>query len=155
MPRVWDFRTGPYPRARRQRQSRRLRDLAERIGIELRRDLALEPCFVALIWMLARPAAISAVGVADRLAWRTAYAGAAPWIIYTAEMLSATDVLAYRSAEEKLDALRAAVRAAEIKRVARIGGVQRSKLQAFVNQGATPHPATIAKILEALDLTQN
>jgi DNA-binding phage protein len=103
---------------------------------------------------LARPAAISAVGVADRLAWRTAYAGAAPWIIYTAEMLSATDVLAYRSAEEKLDALRAAVRAAEIKRVARISGVQRSKLQAFVNQGATPHPATIAKILEALDLTQ-
>jgi DNA-binding phage protein len=73
---------------------------------------------------------------------------------FTAEMLSATDVLAYRSAEEKLDALRAAVRAAEIKRVARISGVQRSKVQAFVNQHATPHPATIAKILEALDLTQ-
>ena len=63
-----DSRSRANARARRQRQSRRLRDLAERERIELRRDLALEARLVALIWMLARPAAISAVGVADRLA---------------------------------------------------------------------------------------
>jgi len=54
MPRVWDFRTGPYPRARRQRQSRGLADLLERERIELRRDLALEARLVALARMLAR-----------------------------------------------------------------------------------------------------
>jgi hypothetical protein len=69
---------------------------------------------------------------------------------YTAEMLTATDVLEYRNHEEKLDALRAAVRAAGIKRIARLSGVHRSKVQAFVNQRATPHPPTIAKIEAAL-----
>jgi hypothetical protein len=69
---------------------------------------------------------------------------------YTAEMLSATNVLAYRSPEEKLEALRAAVVAARIKRVARISGVPRSQLQAFVNQGTTPHPSTVAKIEAAV-----
>jgi DNA-binding phage protein len=65
---------------------------------------------------------------------------------YTAEMLSATDVLEYRDPEKRLDALRTAVRAAGIKRIARMSGVARSKLQAFVNQGVTPHISTIAKI---------
>jgi DNA-binding phage protein len=69
---------------------------------------------------------------------------------YTAEMLSATAVLEHRNSEEKLDALRAAVRAAGIKRTARMSGAPRSKLQAFVNQGTTPQPSTIAKIEAAL-----
>jgi DNA-binding phage protein len=69
---------------------------------------------------------------------------------YTAEMLSATDVLEYRNPGEKLDALRAAVRAAGIKRVARISGVPRSKVQAFVNQGAVPQRKTVAKLEAAL-----
>ena len=69
---------------------------------------------------------------------------------YTAEMLSATDVLQYRDPEEKLEALRAAVIAAGIKRIARISGVARSQLQAFVNQGTTPLPSTVAKIEAAL-----
>ncbi len=69
---------------------------------------------------------------------------------YTAEMLSATDVLAYRSLEEKLDPLRVAVRAAQIKRVARISGVPRSQLQGFVSRKSTPNTATIAKIEAAL-----
>jgi len=69
----------------------------------------------------------------------------------TAEMLSATNVLEYRSPEEKLKALRVAVRAAGIKRVARMSGVARSKLQAFVNDGTTPHPSTILKIEAALE----
>jgi len=66
-------------------------------------------------------------------------------------MLSATNVLEYRSPEEKLKALRVAVRAAGIKRVARMSGVARSKLQAFVNDGTTPHPSTILKIEAALE----
>jgi DNA-binding phage protein len=65
---------------------------------------------------------------------------------YTAEMISATNVVEYRAPKEKLEALRAAVRAAGIKRIARISGVPRSQLQAFVNQGTTPHPSTVAKI---------
>ena len=69
---------------------------------------------------------------------------------YTAEMLSATDVLAYRSAEEKLEALRAAVRAAGIKQIARISGVPRSQLQRFVSRKSTPNAATITKIEAAL-----
>ncbi|MFY9719951.1 MAG: hypothetical protein WAK16_09945 [Candidatus Cybelea sp.] len=66
-------------------------------------------------------------------------------------MLSATNVLEYASSEEKLDALRAAVKVAGIKRIARMSGVQRSKVQAFVNQRTTPHPASIAKIEAALE----
>jgi hypothetical protein len=50
---------------------------------------------------------------------------------FTAEMLSATDVLQYRSPAEKLEVLRAAVEAAGIKRIARTSGVPRSQLQAL------------------------
>ena len=49
-----------------------------------------------------------------------------------------------------IDALRAAVKAAGIKRIARMSGVPRSKVQAFVNEGTMPHPSTIAKIAPAL-----
>jgi DNA-binding phage protein len=69
---------------------------------------------------------------------------------YTAEMFSATDVLEYTAPEEKLDALRAAVKTAGIQRIARMSGVPRSKVQAFVNEGTMPHPSTIAKIAPAL-----
>jgi DNA-binding phage protein len=69
---------------------------------------------------------------------------------YTAEMLSATDVLEYRDREEKLAALRAAVRAVGIKRVARIGGAPRSQFQGFVSGRTTPNAKTIAKIEAAL-----
>jgi plasmid maintenance system antidote protein VapI len=65
-------------------------------------------------------------------------------------MPSATNVLEYRNPEEKLDALRVAVKAAGIKRIARISGVRRSTLQAFVNQKTTLHPPTIARIEAAL-----
>ncbi len=69
---------------------------------------------------------------------------------YTAKILGATDVLEYLDPEEKLDALRAAVRAAGIKRIALMSVVARSKLQAFVNQRVTPHASTIVKIEAAL-----
>ena len=69
---------------------------------------------------------------------------------YTAEMLSATDVLEYRGPKEKLEALRRAVKAAGIRRVARISGVPRSQLQGFVSGRATPNAATIAQVEAAL-----
>src|SRR6202035_516931 len=65
---------------------------------------------------------------------------------YTAEMLSATNVLKYCGTEEKLEALRAAVRLAGIKRITRISGAPRSQLQGLVNQKTTPNAATIGKI---------
>ena len=74
-------RTGPDSRAGRERQTRYLGDLAEREAVELRRDLALEPRVIALSRMLARPAAIAAMPVRDRLAARTVHVGAAPWIV--------------------------------------------------------------------------
>jgi hypothetical protein len=69
---------------------------------------------------------------------------------YTAEMLSATDVLEYRDPEEKLEALRAAVMMTAIKRIARISGVPRSQLQGFASRKSAPNAATIAKIEAAL-----
>jgi len=69
---------------------------------------------------------------------------------FTAEMLSATNVLEYRNPEEKLEALRAAVKSAGIKRIARISGVPRSQLQGFVRRKSMPNAATIAKIDRAL-----
>ena len=69
--------TRPDARACRERQSRGLADLLERERVELWRDLALEPCLVSLAWMLARPAAIAAVSVANRLASRFIHDSAA------------------------------------------------------------------------------
>jgi hypothetical protein len=69
---------------------------------------------------------------------------------FTAEILSATNVLAYPSPEEKLEALRAAVIAARIRRVARISGVPRSQLQGFVGGKTAPNAATISKLEDAL-----
>ena len=69
---------------------------------------------------------------------------------YTAEMLSATNVLAYRRPGEKLEALRAAVLAAGINRIARISGAPRSQIQGFVSRKSSPNAATIAKIEAAL-----
>ena len=67
------------------------------------------------------------------------------------EMLSAKDVLEYGNSEERLDALRTAVRAAGIKRIARMSGVARSRLQGLVNRKTTPNAATIMKIKTALE----
>jgi hypothetical protein len=58
-----------------------LTDLLEREGIELRRDLALEPRLVTLARMLARPPAIALVCLGDRLASRAVHFGAASWIV--------------------------------------------------------------------------
>jgi transcriptional regulator with XRE-family HTH domain len=69
---------------------------------------------------------------------------------YTAEMLSASDVLRYVDPQERFQPLRAAIRKAGIKAIARLCGVSRSQLQAIVNQNAAPNPTTLAKIEEAL-----
>src|ERR1700722_17555039 len=69
MPRVRYPRSAPNPRAGGERQARCLTDLLECERIELRRDLALEPCLVALAWMLARPVAIALMRLSDRFAF--------------------------------------------------------------------------------------
>jgi DNA-binding phage protein len=69
----------------------------------------------------------------------------------TAEMLSATEVVIYENATKRLDGLRAKIRAAGIKPVARDSGVSRSQIQAIVNEGNMPHQSTIAKLEAALD----
>src|SRR5580692_348087 len=73
--------SGPDARAGCEREPRRLGDLLERKRVELRREFALEPGLVALARMLARPAAIAAVRVADRLAPRSVHDGAASRIV--------------------------------------------------------------------------
>jgi DNA-binding phage protein len=69
---------------------------------------------------------------------------------YTAEMLSASDVVQYIDPQERFEPLRAAIRKAGIKAVARLRGVSRSQLQAIVNQRAIPNATSIAKIETAL-----
>jgi DNA-binding phage protein len=64
----------------------------------------------------------------------------------TAEMLSATEVLLYENASKRLDALRAKIRAAGIKPVARDSGASRSQLQAIVNEGSVPHESTVVRL---------
>jgi hypothetical protein len=68
----------------------------------------------------------------------------------TAEMLSATDVLIYENAAQKLRAFRARIRATGIKLVARTSGVSRSEIQAIVNQGKLPQESTITKLEDVL-----
>jgi hypothetical protein len=72
---------GPNARAGWDRQARGVTELLERERVELRRNLALEPGLVALARMLACPAPIAAMALADRLASRTVHGGAAPWIV--------------------------------------------------------------------------
>jgi DNA-binding phage protein len=68
----------------------------------------------------------------------------------TAEMLSATEVLMYENATEKLEELRTKIRATGIRSVARDSGVSRSQLQALLNDGTIPHKYTIERLKEAL-----
>jgi hypothetical protein len=81
VPRVRHLRASPDTRAGGERQARGLADLLERERIEPRRNLALEPRLVALVRMLARPAAIATMPFADRLASRAVHVGAAPWVV--------------------------------------------------------------------------
>lgn len=64
--------------------------------------------------------------------------------------LSATDPVIYRDANKRYDMLRARIRAAGVSRVAREAKVSRSIVKASVNQGATPHSTTIARLEAAL-----
>jgi hypothetical protein len=70
---VRHLRTSANTRAGCERQTPRICDLLERESVELRRDFALKPGLVAGARMLARPAAIAAMPVADRLASRAVY----------------------------------------------------------------------------------
>jgi hypothetical protein len=70
----------------------------------------------------------------------------------TVEQLYATDPLIYRGEDEELDILRAEVRAIGVNAVSRAAGVARSRVQAFVNEGATPQPETVEKIRAAIEV---
>ncbi len=70
---------------------------------------------------------------------------------FTAEMLSATNVLEYRDPSERLDELRGKILEQGVaKFCARNPDVTRSQVYAFVNQGTTPHESTIEKLEAAL-----
>jgi hypothetical protein len=69
---------------------------------------------------------------------------------FTAEMLSETSVVEYHDPAERLDALRAEVRAKGVKTVAREMGVDPRHLREVLNQGAKPQRSTIDKIEAAL-----
>jgi transcriptional regulator with XRE-family HTH domain len=70
---------------------------------------------------------------------------------YAAEILCTSDVLRYIDPQDRFEPLRAPIRNAGIKAVARLSGVSRSQLQAIVNQKAIPSAATIAKIEAVLE----
>jgi DNA-binding phage protein len=68
----------------------------------------------------------------------------------TAEMLSETSVLEDHDPAERLEQLRAAVREAGVKTIARESGLSPRHLREFVNKKTTPLAPTIAKIEAAL-----
>jgi hypothetical protein len=77
VPRVRSLCASTNARAGTERQARGLADLAERECIELWCDLALEPRLIALARMLARPAAVAAMHIGDRLTSRAVHDSAA------------------------------------------------------------------------------
>jgi hypothetical protein len=69
----------------------------------------------------------------------------------TAEELNATEPVIYLDEDTRIDDLRAGVRAAGVKRVARAAvGVSLSTIQRFVNHGTKLHPSKVARIEAAL-----
>jgi hypothetical protein len=69
----------------------------------------------------------------------------------TAEMLGATEVLEYENLSERVDALRAKIRAfGDNKQLAKESGLSDRALRAIVNQGALPRKSTIEKLEAAL-----
>ena len=87
---------GADARARREREPCSLADLLEREGIELLRNLALEPGFVALGRMLARPTAITAMPceiVSPRTRFTAApHRGSLPATVCIASILRAASI---------------------------------------------------------------
>ncbi len=67
----------------------------------------------------------------------------------TAEMLGATEVLAYEDTAESVATLRVAIKRAGVNRTA-CASRMRSQIQAILNSGATPHKDTVAKLQAAL-----
>ncbi len=66
----------------------------------------------------------------------------------TAEMMSATSTVEYRDPEERTDRLRAAIKRAGVRPIARASRVNRGELQRILNHGSTPRDTTI-EALEA------
>jgi len=68
----------------------------------------------------------------------------------TAELLDATRPAKYRGPDERFEVLRTLIRTVGVSFAARIAGVSRSQIKAFVNQGKTPRASTIRKLEAAL-----
>jgi hypothetical protein len=69
----------------------------------------------------------------------------------TAEELNATEPVIYRDECERIEALRARIRAAGVKRVARAAiGVTLSTIHRFVSRGTKIHASKLARIETAL-----
>ena len=66
----------------------------------------------------------------------------------TAEQLNATDPLIYRDALMVYDALRARIRTAGIKRVARESGLSLRPLRKLVNEGTKPRRLSLDRLTE-------
>jgi DNA-binding phage protein len=64
----------------------------------------------------------------------------------TAEMLGATQVLEYESLAERVNALRPAIRAIGLKKIAKAVGLTDRALRAIVNQGAVPRKSTVERL---------
>jgi hypothetical protein len=140
---TWDFNTFP-----------RLRTYGEIVGKTLRRvDRKRlnadggEPVTVMRGVTLARPVQVQSV---SRIGKELTADPTDTTEDFTAEMLSASEIVRYDDPQDRFEPLRAAIRKAGIKGVARVSGVSRSQLQAIVNQGAMPSEASIAKIEAAL-----
>jgi transcriptional regulator with XRE-family HTH domain len=59
--------------------------------------------------------------------------------------------LEYENFAETVEALRMRIKATGIDATERASGVSRSQIQAIVNDGAAPHPKTLAKLEAALE----
>jgi len=66
------------------------------------------------------------------------------------EMLSQTQIVEYHDPADRLDALRAAVKARGIKPIAREAQLDERHVRRFVNQTRDPHVSTVARIEAAL-----
>lgn len=68
----------------------------------------------------------------------------------TTELLSQTEIVEYHDPAERLNELRAEVRAVGIKTVARVARLGTREVRAILNQGRRPHSSTLARLEAAL-----
>jgi hypothetical protein len=68
----------------------------------------------------------------------------------TAEMLGSTAVLEYENLMDRIELVRAKIKAFGIKPVARASGISRSEIQVIANKGSIPRRSTLLRLEAAL-----